>query len=469
MNIIEKTVLSGICQFGEDALIDVSDIISTESFVDQKNQIFFKILTSIIADNKVVDVPTIYSYSKGFGLESFVDKNAAYLNELIQEKTELKNIRQHAKSLMKLHLIRRASIKHKQAYEELQKLTGNETVDEILSVSESPILDLMDESFDEQKPKQIAEDWEAYLDSKINSSRDMMGMPTPFSKFNTVIGGGLRSGGVTLIAARPKTGKSSVGKEIGLHLAQKGIPVLFVDTEMIKDEQLDRCIAGMTGISLTDVENGGYRGDEKEINKVKKALNKLKEIPFYHKEVYGKPFEEILSVIRRWILKDVGFNEDGKIKDCLVIYDYFKLMSDEKLEKMQEYQALGFQVSQLTDFCKEYQFPCLSFVQINRDGINKESSDIIAQSDRLLWLCLSVSIFKRKTEEEMADSGEYGNMKLIPLESRFGPGLEPGDYINLFFDKDKSIITEGETFFSIKSKKKQEEAVHYEENENWGD
>ena len=57
----------------------------------------------------------------------------------------------------------------------------------------------------------------------------------------------------------------------------------------------------------------------------------------------------------------------------------------------------------------------------------------------------------------MAETGEFGNMKLIPLETRFGSGLDPGDYINLFFNKNKSIITEGETYFQTRKKINEEQ------------
>jgi hypothetical protein len=80
----------------------------------------------------------------------------------------------------------------------------------------------------------------------------------------------------------------------------------------------------------------------------------------------------------------------------------------------------------------EYDFPCLSFVQLNRDGITKESTDVVSGSDRLIWLCSSFTIFKTKSDEEMAeDNGATGNRKLIPIVTRHGGGLDDYDYINI--------------------------------------
>tara|TARA_R100000482_G_C5041881_1_gene108736 strand:+ start:37 stop:399 length:363 start_codon:yes stop_codon:yes gene_type:complete len=71
-------------------------------------------------------------------------------------------------------------------------------------------------------------------------------------------------------------------------------------------------------------------------------------------------------------------------------------------------------------------------VQLNRDGITKESTDAVSGSDRLIWLCTSFTIFKAKSTEELAEDGpNAGNRKLVPIVSRHGAGMDDGDYINM--------------------------------------
>jgi hypothetical protein len=99
---------------------------------------------------------------------------------------------------------------------------------------------------------------------------------------------------------------------------------------------------------------------------------------------------------------------------------------------MQEYQVLGFQITKLHNFMVKYDVPCLSFVQLNRDGITKESTDAVSGSDRLIWLCTSFTIFKLKSDEEKAeDNPKNGNRKLVPIVARHGEGLDDGDYISM--------------------------------------
>ena len=177
------------------------------------------------------------------------------------------------------------------------------------------------------------------------------------------------------------------------------------------------------------------------------AINKLKETPLYYKSIAGKPFEEQLSIMRRWIIKDVGLNSDGTAKQCVVFYDYLKLMDTQGLSQdMKEYQMLGFMMSSLHNFACKYQIPIVSFIQLNRDGITKETTDTASGSDRIIWLCSNFTIFKRKSDEEIAeDGGNNGNRKLIPVISRHGAGIEDNDYINCHMKGWCAKITEGKT------------------------
>ena len=164
-----------------------------------------------------------------------------------------------------------------------------------------------------------------------------------------------------------------------------------------------------------------------------KAAEKLKTVPYHYISIAGECFENVLSQMRKWIYQHVGFDENGRTNDCLIVYDYLKLMGSEGISaSMQEYQVLGFQITKLHNFTVKYDVPCLSFVQLNRDGITKESTDAVSGSDRLIWLCTSFSIFKLKSEEEIATDGvDNGNRKLVPIVARHGEGLDDGDYVSM--------------------------------------
>ena len=159
----------------------------------------------------------------------------------------------------------------------------------------------------------------------------------------------------------------------------------MLDTEMSKEDHLNRMLANFSGVEINKVATGKFNENEIEKEKVHDAAEKLKSIPYHYLSIAGQPFEHILGIMRKWIYQHVGFDGEGRTKDCLIVYDYLKLMGSESITNvMQEYQVLGFQITKLHNFCVKYDVPCLSFVQLNRDGITRESTDVVSGSDRLI-------------------------------------------------------------------------------------
>lgn len=106
--------------------------------------------------------------------------------------------------------------------------------------------------------------------------------------------------------------------------------------------------------------------------------------------------------MRRWLVKDVGLNDDGTAKDCVIFYDYIKLMDTAGLSQdVKEYQLLGFMMTSLHNFAVKYKVPIVAFIQLNRDGINKESTDTASGSDRIVWLCSNFTIFKKNQTKKL--------------------------------------------------------------------
>jgi len=203
-------------------------------------------------------------------------------------------------------------------------------------------------------------------------------------------------------------------------------------------------LANLSGVPINEIASGRFTRSEKDKQAVLAAAEQLKEVRCKHINITGKPFPEMLAIARRWILKDVGFQPNGRTNDCLIIYDYLKLTSAEGISNaLAEHQVLGFQMIQLHNFVVEHDCSCLCFVQLNRDGITKETIDTIAGSDRLVWVATSISIFKEKSAEEISDDGpNNGNKKIVPLVARHGPGMEDGGYICCQMNGDVARIRE---------------------------
>lgn len=251
------------------------------------------------------------------------------------------------------------------------------------------------------------------------------------------------------------THNSFLGDNAAIYISgDLNIPVLNVDTEMSHHQHLHRIWANMSGVETKKIETG--KMSPVEIKKVKDAQKKLRVMPYSYLCVKGMAFEEVLSLMRRWVVQHVGKDENGNTKDAVLIYDYIKLLDSSAIKNnFSEHQAVGYLMTSLVNFVGKHDISCLSFVQLNRDGITKESTDIISLSDRIGWFCGSLSLYKDKEPEEIGEDGiENGNKKLVNLATRFGEGMHFDDYINMNFRGSIGRITEGLTKFELIKEKK---------------
>jgi replicative DNA helicase len=447
----ERAVLAGLCQYGLDAYLEI-DFVDVDHFNDSMNQVLFKCVKSIINQNSKVDLTSILSSASDMGVAEQINTKdeIGFIRSLFNFPIHKDNVLVHAAKITKLKLARDLKQTLQACAKDIDSISGEEDIMDIVSKIEEPILDATADIYQSsnKKTETIGKDLDDYIEYLVENPSDFAGIPSGFDRFDMAIGGGLRRKSVDLIAARPKVGKSMFGDAVAAHVSGKlNIPVLMLDTEMSKEDHLNRMLASLSGVEINRISTGKFSESEIEKEKINKAAEQLKTIPYHYISIAGQSFENILSIMRKWIYQHVGFDENGRVKDCLVIYDYLKLMSSEGINNaMQEYQVLGFQITKLHNFCVKYDVPCLSFVQLNRDGITRESTDVVSGSDRLIWLCTSFSIFKLKSEEEIAeDRIENGNRKLVPVVARHGSGLDDGDYISVKMFGSIGKIEEGRT------------------------
>jgi replicative DNA helicase len=449
----ERAVLAGICIYGEEAYLDIADIIQESTFSIDSNSIIFKCLKRLCEnENKPkIDIASIYSVAQELSVSHLLSKKeeAQHLKAIIDFPVSLENVRKFAAKIRKLEIARLLRTQLELAQDKLLEINGSESITSILGIAEDTVFNFSSLLNDtDNNPIHIGKDVDAYLDDLVNNPIDQVGIPTGFPVYDQAIGGGFRKGTVNVIAARPKTGKTLLADNIGFHIANKHkIPVLNMDTEMNVKDHLNRVLAMMTETEISSIETGKFASLPDQNEKLHKASSDLKETPLFYKTIAGKSFEEQLALMRRWLVKEVGLNDDGTAKPCLIVYDYIKLMDSTGISQdMKEYQVLGFMMTALHNFAVRYQIPILAFVQLNRDGITKESTDTASGSDRIIWLCSNFTIFKRKTDEEIAEDGsKNGNRKLLPLVSRHGGGLDDNDYINCHMKGWCAKITEGKT------------------------
>ena len=435
----KRVLLSGIFKFGTEGYAECCDIINDGCFENIFEQLTFSAMRDLTEENREFSISSILSKCSSYGLK---DDNFNQIRELLAEDCKSVGVlRDFAQKVHNNKLINDAVNSHKSCIDELRDLGTETTSDTIYSITEKAFTGLVNASKINNKSfGQIASD---QIDYFAENPVECVGLPLPWPHINESIGGGLRSG-VHLIGARSGVGKTSLGVMASVYLARQGIPVLILDSEMPDEQLAPRFTSNMSDVIIKDIETGKFAKDDFKNTLVRKAQKEILTLPIEHKYIPDAPFSEKLSMIRRWMYTKVGLNENNKANQCILIYDYFKLTANDGLNSnINESQALGFQISQLNGFCQTYNIPCMSFVQLNRDGIEKENTAVIFGSDRLLQECNSFSIFKHKSANEIREDGhQNGFHKLITMKSRFGGEHSYNEYISLTADLKKCQLFE---------------------------
>ena len=464
----EKAVLSGMIRYGYDAFLDVSGLVEEQTFTIDENKIVYKCLSKIFETSQNVDLTSILSAAQQLNLSELIEKKDAlnHIKHLMHYDVHVDNIRPHAQKIRKLQLTRDIQNELRSIHSALSEVDGDETVTEIVSIPETQIQNTVLKYIreDNSSTKLIGQDLDDYLTLLKANEETEPGISSGYPIYDRAIGGGFRRGAVDLIGARAKCGKSTLADNVAVSIADRKIPVLILDTEMSQEDHWNRLLANFSGISINNISSSKFNKEKQLVDNVEEAAEKIKDIPYHYISVAGRAFDEILGITRRWLFKHVGYNDEGRMNECLIIYDYLKLMTSESISNnIAEFQALGFQITQLHNFCVEYDVPCLAFVQLNRDGITRESEDVISGSDRLIWLCTSFSIFKARTQEEVAEEsiGNRVNRRLIPVVARHGPGLD-GDSIFMRMTGELARLEEIGT-------KRDAERIHKEEQDGFAD
>ena len=277
----ERAVLAGLLQHGVDGYVTVSDLINHDTFGNTNNQIIYQCIEKIILNDQSVDVASILSAAEQLNFSSAINtqQELKYIKSLFDFPIKRDNIFNFAVQIKKFEFARKIKQLTSKVHKEVQEITGSETTNEIIQILEEPVTDFLREDDGGQNPEKIGEGVEDYVKFLEENQCDIIGIPTGFSRYDEAIGGGLRRKCVDLVSARPKVGKSVFADNVALNVSSTGVPVLVLDTEMSKEDHLNRLIANISGVPINEVATGKFVDDSIKNEKVQKAVEKLSTIP----------------------------------------------------------------------------------------------------------------------------------------------------------------------------------------------
>ena len=250
-----------------------------------------------------------------------------------------------------------------------------------------------------------------------------------FQYWMDLMGGGFRRNSLTIIAARPKVGKTTLLLNLASDFAAAGIPVLFLDTEMSGEEMVSRELSQIAAIDEHALIAGKFLNEGASHQAVYSAVERLKGAPLFYVSIAGKPIEFAMGVMRQFRNQHVGTDtiefEGRKIevtRPCVVFYDWLKLpnLGDARAAS-NEAAMLGDIATKLKDTAKSLNLPVVAGAQNNRNAVGKEESEhvenaesFVAGSDRLIQFCNTLCIIRNPT------------LKMSEAIEANWPGFRPG-------------------------------------------
>jgi replicative DNA helicase len=213
-------------------------------------------------------------------------------------------------------------------------------------------------SDDEARDATVAEIAHRVREGIVKRSEEgggIKGIKTGFKQLDWLTGG-LQPGTMSIIAARPSTGKSALGiniwVNIGLH--QK-IPAVFFSAEMTADQVMERVYADLTTISLTNISRATLSPADHA--KLEEAESKVAEASLFIDDS-SRDISRICAKARYYV----------KAKGAKVIFvDYLQYL-EANGGRMTRYETVTLISSKLKALAKDLNVPVLVAAQVNRQS-----------------------------------------------------------------------------------------------------
>ena len=185
-------------------------------------------------------------------------------------------------------------------------------------------------------------------------------VPTGYRDLDNILGGGMLSSGMYILAGRPGMGKTTLALNIACRVAQNIGPVLFVSLEMDHEQLTAKLTALETGIASSRLLM--KRLEDEEYARTAAAMERQASVPLYVNE---RPSETVASI-------------EGLARQIpglrLIIIDYLgKISPGDRGARVSRYEYTTEISGDLKTMARRFKIPVLVLCQLNRKS--EERSD----------------------------------------------------------------------------------------------
>jgi replicative DNA helicase len=416
----ERAVLGSMLR-DNATIADVVQLVGANAFHTDAHQKLFRAMLDLWEAHKPVDLVTLAEQLKA--LKQIEDVGGyPYLGELLDAAPTAANAEHYAR-IVRDKAINRNLI---HAATEIQRNAQDQVapVEELLGEAERKILSIGELVVSDQESDIVPLIFDAYerYDRRKNCGDNYASARFGFYDLDALTGG-FHAGELSILAARPSVGKTSLGVCIARHVVlNERIPVFFVSLEQGKDDLTDRVLCSESGVSSHRLRCGLL--DQAGAEAFRAAGRKFAKEMFFLDDIPNQTILRIVAKARRLRLrKGIG----------LVIIDYLQLIEPEN-PKVPRYQQVGEISRRLKNLARELKIPVMAMSALNRapEGTNRkprlsdlrESGNIESDADTVLLLYRLDGDDDDKEHKRGAKRPEVAPIGIIIAKQRNGPTRE---------------------------------------------
>lgn len=357
-----EMALLGSIMLRQDALYEVMDIVTVESFYFEKHRMIFETMLELFGKHQPIDILSLSSRLKEKDMLDRVG-GAAFLTELSTTVPSSANAKHYAEIVMKKYMMRQLI----EASEHLSHLGFNEAgeLEEILDQAEKKVFDITERyggtaRFQDLVPL-LREAFERF--EKLSSAEhELRGVRTGFKSLDDLLGG-FQNSDLIILAARPSVGKTALALDIARRTAtEHGNGVGIFSLEMSADQLVDRIVAAQSRIDASvirkgvRVQSGAWR--EETFKNIGSALDDLSRAPIFIDDQPGNTAMKMRSAARKLKI------EKG-LK--LLVVDYLQLMAPSSSRASDSLVQQVTEISRsLKHLARELSIPVIALSQLSR-------------------------------------------------------------------------------------------------------
>ena len=350
---VERAVLGALMN-DRDAYAVVCEILSPESFYEQRNQLIYSAIRDLSLAEKPVDVLTVTDELERQGCLDKVG-GAIYIADLSNKVASSANIEYHARIIAHKFLARQLISFASEI--ETKAFDGSMDIDDLMQEAEGSLFELsrrnMKKDYTQIDPV-ISNAVEVIQKAAANKD-GLTGVPTGYHKLDNITSG-WQASDLVIIAGRPAMGKTSFALSMAKNIAADyKVPMAFFSLEMSNVQLVNRLISNCCEIQGSKILNGQLKPDEWE--RLDKRLNNLIGSPLYVDDTPGLSVFELRTKARR-LVRDHGVK--------IIMIDYLQLMNANGMRFSSRQEEVSTISRSLKQIAKELDIPILALSQLNR-------------------------------------------------------------------------------------------------------